>query len=202
MDRPTPCFALLVRSALALVLAAGVAACESDSSTPAARPGPNSITRNTETINSSAVTITDVVSPKMSTASVVNRVPRPSGLVVEDLKLGDGDIVFPGAVILFRHRGFVKSTGVCYEDSYKNDEPIEVSLREVPRSMKEGIPGMRVGGFRRLVIPAEMAFGARGLTSEETGEVLVGPDEVTVYEVELLGVKQTFNAPPDPAMNK
>lgn len=197
-----PRFNLLVRSALAIVLAASVAACESDSSTPAARPGSTSITRNNETINSSAVTVTDVVAPKMSTATVVNRVPRPSGLVVEDLKLGEGDVVFPGAVIVFRHRGFVKSTGVCYEDSYKNDEPIEVSLREVPRSMKEGIPGMRVGGVRRLVIPAEMAFGARGLTNEETGEVLVGPDQVTVYEVELLGVKQTFNAPADPAMNK
>jgi len=60
----------------------------------------------------------------------------------------------------------------------------------------EGIPGMRVGGKRKLILPPDLGYGANGQTDQQTGAVVIPPNATLVFEVELLKVEK---APPPPS---
>lgn len=74
-----------------------------------------------------------------------------------DLVEGTGATVQAGATVTVNYVGAVASTGTIFQAS---SQPVTFSLSQVIKGWTEGLPGMKVGGTRRLLIPADLAYGA------------------------------------------
>lgn len=77
-----------------------------------------------------------------------------------DLTPGTGDTVKPGATVTVDYTGAVASTGVIFQSSKDSGQPVSFPLSGVIAGWSQGIPGMKVGGTRRLLIPAALAYGS------------------------------------------
>ncbi len=110
-----------------------------------------------------------------------------SGVRWLDLQAGTGDPVPAGAKVTVHYIGFL-STGKRFANSFEKNKPVTVPLKDVIPGWREGIPGMQVGGKRRLIVPASMAYGAKGFKE------IVPPNSTLVYEIELTG----FEKPAEP----
>lgn len=108
-----------------------------------------------------------------------------TGLKYRDLKVGDGPEVMPGATVLADYIGWRLSDGHRFDSSWKDGgKPFTANLSGgVIAGWMKGIPGMKVGGIRKLVIPADLAYGSRGGGSD------IPPNAALVFEVEVLGTK-------------
>ena len=73
---------------------------------------------------------------------------------------GTGAAVQPGASVTVDYTGAVASTGVIFQSSKDTGQPVTFPLNQVIPGWSQGIPGMKVGGTRRLLIPAGLAYGA------------------------------------------
>jgi FKBP-type peptidyl-prolyl cis-trans isomerase len=99
--------------------------------------------------------------------SVVKRMELEGGLIVEDMKIGEGDVVKAGgAVVAHYHATSRADPATVLDSSFNRGEPAGVALVGVFPGWERGIPGMRVGGVRRLTVPAAMAKGAKLAGSE------------------------------------
>jgi FKBP-type peptidyl-prolyl cis-trans isomerase len=83
-----------------------------------------------------------------------------SQLQTEDIKVGTGETVKPGATVTVDYTGAVASTGTIFQSSLDMGQPVTFPLNQVIPGWTQGIPGMKVGGTRRLLIPAALAYGA------------------------------------------
>ncbi len=83
-----------------------------------------------------------------------------SKLDIIDTKEGTGPVVEKGANVTAHYTGAVAATGVVFQSSYDTGNPVPFSLDGVIKGWTDGVPGMKVGGIRRLVIPADQAYGA------------------------------------------
>lgn len=113
---------------------------------------------------------------------MTERQELPSGLVIEDFEVGEGKECPRGATVKVHYKGTL-TDGRQFDSSYDRGQPIEFPLNNLIQGWQEGIPGMRVGGKRRLQIPWKMGYGERG--SPPT----IPPRADLVFEIELLGVK-------------
>lgn len=143
--------------------------------TPAPEAGP-----------SAAAAIPPAPPPDM-TSYPVSRVVLGGGLLVEDLRVGDGPLCEgPDSTITVRYRGELASTGAVF-DATAPGETADLPLDRLIKGWKQGVPGMRVGGVRRLTVPAPLAYGSRGLVQGD--HVVIPPNADLVFEIELLGVR-------------
>lgn len=85
-------------------------------------------------------------------------VDKVSELKKIDIKVGDGDEVKAGDTVTAHYTGAVAKTGIIFQSSLDGGQPIPFSLDSVIQGWTEGVPGMKVGGTRRLLIPASMAY--------------------------------------------
>jgi FKBP-type peptidyl-prolyl cis-trans isomerase FkpA len=111
----------------------------------------------------------------------------PSGLQFEDLVVGDGPEATVGCTAVVHYTGWLYQDGAAgrkFDSSKDRGNPFDFPLGagHVIRGWDEGVQGMRVGGTRRLIIPAELGYGARG-----AGGVIPG-GATLLFEVDLLGV--------------
>jgi len=104
----------------------------------------------------------------------------PSGLRYVDMIAGTGDPIPEGATVTVHYVGQL-SDGTQFDSSRRRGEPITVPLGEVIAGWKEGIPGMRVGGRRRLIIPPSLAYGRAGVKD------IIPPDATLVFDIEVEG---------------
>ena len=106
-----------------------------------------------------------------------------TSLGIEDVKIGDGEVATPGRRVRVHYTGTLME-GTEF-DSSKGGEPYAFVLgqREVIAGWDEGIKGMKVGGKRRLTIPARMAYGSR---SPGPG---IPPNAALKFDVELMGIE-------------
>ncbi len=88
--------------------------------------------------------------------------PPPTELVITDLIVGDGAQAQPGGNVTVHYVGVDYETGEQFDASWDRGEPIAFPLRGLIQGWQDGIPGMRVGGRRQLVIPPELAYGTSG----------------------------------------
>lgn len=112
----------------------------------------------------------------------------PDGNVTQlettDLETGDGTTAQAGDTITFHYTGWLASDGTVFDSSVDRGSPATFPLGNVIQGWQEGIPGMKVGGVRRLVIPAELAYGETGSGSS------IPPNSALVFEVQLIDVVQ------------
>ncbi len=88
--------------------------------------------------------------------------PPPIELVVTDLVVGEGAEAQPGGKVTVHYVGVDYETGEQFDASWDRGEPIAFPLRGLIQGWQDGIPGMRVGGRRQLVIPPALAYGDSG----------------------------------------
>jgi peptidylprolyl isomerase len=104
----------------------------------------------------------------------------PEGLEIVDLVEGDGAEARAGGTVTTHYVGKSWSTGRQFDSSWDRGAPISFGLNQVIRGWTDGIPGMRVGGRRLLVIPPDMGYGAAGAGPE------IGPGETLVFAIDLV----------------
>ena len=86
----------------------------------------------------------------------------PTELVIEDLIVGDGAEAEPSSTVKVHYLGVDFESGDEFDSSWSRGEPIDFPLAALVKGWQEGIPGMKVGGRRKLVLPPELAYGASG----------------------------------------
>lgn len=82
-------------------------------------------------------------------------------LEIVDVEVGTGEEVRRGATITAHYTGALVRNGIIFQSSHDMGQAITFGLDQVIRGWTDGVPGMRVGGTRRLVIPAAQAYGDR-----------------------------------------
>ena len=109
----------------------------------------------------------------------------PTDLEITDITVGDGPEATPGQRVSVQYVGVAFSTGKEFDSSWSRNEPFEFALGagHVIAGWDQGVAGMRVGGRRRLTIPARLGYGDRG-----AGNV-IKPGETLIFVVDLLGVR-------------
>ncbi len=107
---------------------------------------------------------------------------KTTELKIEDLVEGSGPEAKAGDNVTVHYTGWT-TDGAKFDSSLDSGQPFPFQLGTgyVIKGWDEGVAGMKVGGKRRLVIPADMAYG-------EQGSPPIPPNAVLVFEVELLGV--------------
>jgi peptidylprolyl isomerase len=97
----------------------------------------------------------------------------PQTLQIEDLTVGTGAVAEPGDQVVVHYVGVDFATGEEFDASYNRGEPATFPLQGLIQGWQEGIPGMRVGGRRQLVVPPDLAYGPEGGGHRLAGRTLV-----------------------------
>ncbi|MEN9407216.1 MAG: hypothetical protein RLZZ455_432 [Candidatus Parcubacteria bacterium] len=105
-------------------------------------------------------------------------------LKIEDLKVGTGPEVKDGDTVVMHYTGWL-TDGTKFDSSIDRDQPFEVKIGVgyVIKGWDMGVPGMKVGGKRKLTIPHEYGYGRYGVEPDIPGFATL------VFEVELLKIK-------------
>lgn len=117
------------------------------------------------------------------TNSIPNMATDSNKLQIEDIKVGTGQEVTSGDTVVMHYKGTL-SNGEKFDSSYDRGTPFEtrIGVGQVIQGWDMGVPGMKVGGKRKLVIPPALGYGERG----------IGPipgNATLIFEVELLEIK-------------
>lgn len=120
--------------------------------------------------------------PGEATTSAVER--TPSGLRYIDMLPGTGASPEAGKTVTVHYTGYLAS-GKKFDSSVDRNEPFSfpIGTGQVIRGWDEGVLSMKVGGKRKLIIPAELGYGSRGAGG------VIPPDAELVFDVELLDVR-------------
>ncbi len=105
-------------------------------------------------------------------------------LKTEDLKVGTGAEAAAGKTVTVHYTGWL-TNGTKFDSSLDRGQPFKFRLGagQVIRGWDQGVAGMKVGGKRKLTIPPELGYGARGAGG------VIPPNATLVFEVELLDVQ-------------
>jgi peptidylprolyl isomerase len=106
----------------------------------------------------------------------------PADLEIEDIAVGEGAEAQPGDTVEVHYVGVEFASGEEFDASWNRGESIEFPLRGLIQGWQEGIPGMKVGGRRRLTIPPEKAYGPAGAGHRLSGKTLI-------FVIDLLAVR-------------
>jgi FKBP-type peptidyl-prolyl cis-trans isomerase FkpA len=119
---------------------------------------------------------------------LMSTITTVSGLQYDDINLGDGAEAAAGSHVTVHYTGWLQnddgSAGSKFDSSKDRNEPFSFPLGagHVIKGWDEGVQGMKIGGVRKLVIPAGLGYGARGAGG------VIPPNATLIFEVELLGV--------------
>jgi peptidylprolyl isomerase len=172
----------------ALAVALLVAGCGSSSSSSSSTIGVGNENTKDSTLAKSGATSTTATTPTSGPLATEPKVTPPSGaapskLVVKDIVVGTGPEAKAGQTVTVNYVGVLFHGGKEFDASWKRSEPLTFPLGrgQVIPGWDQGVPGMKVGGRRELVIPAALAYGAKG------SPPAIPPNAPLVFVVDLLG---------------
>jgi FKBP-type peptidyl-prolyl cis-trans isomerase len=104
-------------------------------------------------------------------------------LKIEDIKVGTGREVKSGDTVVMHYAGTFED-GSKFDNSYDRGQPFEtqIGVGQVIQGWDQGVPGMKVGGKRKLTIPYQLAYG-------ENAYGPIPPKATLIFEVELISIK-------------
>jgi len=122
--------------------------------------------------------------PQQQETTTGQVITSPSGLKYMDHVVGTGEFPEGGKEVVVHYTGTLEN-GKKFDSSVDRNEPFTFVIGEgrVIKGWDEGVMSMRVGGKRKLIIPANLGYGARG-----AGRA-IPPNATLIFEVELLGIK-------------
>ena len=108
----------------------------------------------------------------------------PSKLVVQDLIVGDGKRAQTGDTVSVQYVGVLFSNGKQFDASWNGSKPgqgfqFPLGAGQVIPGWDQGVVGMREGGRRKLIIPADLAYGAQGFPPD------IPPDAALIFDIDL-----------------
>ena len=109
----------------------------------------------------------------------------PENLIVDDLIIGTGESATAGQTAVVHYVGVGATSGEEFDASWNRGEPFSFPLGAgyVIKGWDQGVQGMKVGGRRRLVIPAHLGYGERGAGG------VIAPGETLIFVVDLLELR-------------
>ncbi len=120
----------------------------------------------------------------MSEEQYENAVETPSGLKYVELTEGEGESPSSGSTAVVHYTGWLLD-GQKFDSSVDRGQPFSfrVGKGQVIRGWDEGVASMKVGGKRKLIVPPDLGYGARGAGG------VIPPNATLVFDVELLEVR-------------
>ena len=103
-----------------------------------------------------------------------------------DVVIGDGAEVAEGATITAHYTGALCKDGTIFQSSHDTGEPATFGLDQVIKGWAQGVPGMKVGGTRRFVIPSELGYGSKRAASN------IPPNSDLVFDIELIDIPKKW----------
>jgi peptidylprolyl isomerase len=185
----------------AILLAASIAACGSSSTGPKAAgiqlapSGGQTVeasTGATTTPTTATATTPTTTTPAVNTPTsgplstepkiTVPKGPAPKNLVIKDLIKGTGALATKTSAVTVNYVGALYKNGKIFDASWNRKQtfPFTLGQNSVIPGWEEGVPGMRVGGRRELIIPAALAYGATGSGST------IPPNSPLIFVIDLL----------------
>lgn len=124
--------------------------------------------------------------PQETKPSIINQTNMATDsakLIIEDIKVGDGQEVKSGDTVVMHYKGTL-TDGTKFDSSYDRNEPFttKIGVGQVIKGWDQGVPGMKIGGKRKLTIPSDLGYGERGAGA------VIPPNATLVFEVELLEI--------------
>ncbi|SDK74186.1 MULTISPECIES: FKBP-type peptidyl-prolyl cis-trans isomerase [Cryobacterium] len=107
--------------------------------------------------------------------------PAPEQLEIVDIVVGEGAEATPGATVDVHYLGVEYDSGDEFDSSWNRGQSINFPLGSLIAGWQQGIPGMKVGGRRKLVVPPQLAYGPAGGGHRLSGQTLI-------FVIDLLGV--------------
>ncbi|OGL30947.1 peptidylprolyl isomerase [Candidatus Saccharibacteria bacterium RIFCSPHIGHO2_12_FULL_41_12] len=101
-----------------------------------------------------------------------------------DTQVGTGAEVKAGGKVTAHYTGAIASTGKIFQSSLDSGQPFTASLDGVIKGWQQGIPGMKAGGKRRVIIPASLAYGDQSPSPD------IPANSDLVFDIELIDVPQ------------
>jgi len=130
-----------------------------------------------------------MISPGEFSLKDASITPTPSinntkKLKITDTQLGEGEAVKTGDTVVMHYKGILDD-GTEFDSSYKRNSPFTttIGIGTVIKGWDQGIPGMKVGGKRKLVIPPDLGYGENGAPPN------IPPNATLTFDVELLEIK-------------
>ncbi|MGB3946192.1 MAG: FKBP-type peptidyl-prolyl cis-trans isomerase [Candidatus Saccharimonadales bacterium] len=103
-------------------------------------------------------------------------------LEIIDISEGTGEVVPEGATITAHYTGALCKDGTIFQSSHDFGDAITFGLDQVIKGWTEGVPGMKLGGTRRLIIPSDMAYGSVRAAAN------IPPNSDLVFDIELVNI--------------
>ncbi len=127
-------------------------------------------------------------------------VTYPDGLKYIELNVGTGAVAHGTDIVTVQYTGWL-SDCTKFDSTRDRNQPFPVGLGQgqVIAGWDEGIPGMKIGGKRKLIIPGALAYGAAGKQDPNSGAYVIPPNATLVFEVELLSLKPGPSPSPIPS---
>ncbi len=154
-----------------LVMSLVLVGCGSDGADEKSAKSPAADTKSSGESTDFASVVSERGEPKLSKVDV------PSELKSTDDVEGTGRTVEPGDTVTVQYVGAAASTGEVFESSWSS-QPATFSLDSVIQGWSEGLVGMKEGGRRTLVIPADLAYGNGG----------PAPGDALIFTIDLIGI--------------
>ena len=106
-----------------------------------------------------------------------------SGLEIEDQIVGDGEEAVAGQTVEVHYTGWL-TDGTKFDSSHDREQTFSFKLGggQVIAGWDQGVAGMKIGGARKLTIPADLGYGERGAGG------VIPPNATLVFKVELIGL--------------
>jgi hypothetical protein len=127
------------------------------------------------------------------------KVTYPDGLAYIDITVGTGTLAHSNDTVTVHYTGWL-TDGTKFDSSRDRGTPFPVDLNANPAQViagwVEGVPGMKVGGKRKLIVPGSLAYGSAGKQDQNTGAYVIPPNATLIFEIELLSL--TVGPSPSP----